>query len=166
MRWDKTGVIVAMLLLFGFGAASLRHLQGKDVNGPATAIDGDSLRIFDREIRLKGIDTPEYRQTCSAGDKQEIACGREARKALAELLARGNAKCRVSGQDRFNRDLAVCTVGDQDVNAAMVRAGMAVAFGDYESEEREARQARRGIWATTFERPSEWRAKHPRNDRP
>lgn len=164
MRWERTGVIVAMLLLFAFGAASLRHLQGQAVNGPATAIDGDSLRIYDREIRLKGIDAPEYRQTCQSADKRDLPCGREARRALADLLAGGNAKCQVSGQDRFGRDLAVCTVADRDVNAAMVRAGMAVAFGAYENEEREARAARRGIWATTFERPAEYRAKHPRGE--
>ena len=44
----------------------------------------------------------------------------------------------------------------------MIRGGFAVAYGAYEADEREARDARRGIWASDFETPSAWRAKHPR----
>lgn len=166
MRWETTAVIVGMVLLFAFGAAALRHMQGRDLIGPATAIDGDSVKLYDRELRLKGIDAPEYRQTCRLVDGQETPCGREARRVLADLLSRGNARCAVKGQDRFGRDLATCFVADVNINAAMVSRGMAVAFGAYEGEEAEARRARRGVWATTFERPAEWRAKHPRQDRP
>ena len=32
--------------------------------GPVRVIDGDSLRRGDAEIRLSGIDAPEYRQSC------------------------------------------------------------------------------------------------------
>jgi len=42
----------------------------------------------------------------------------------------------------------------------LVRQGWAVAFGNsplYASAEAEARKAKRGIWAGTFERPSQWR---------
>ncbi|QLP98364.1 MAG: hypothetical protein HZY79_14655 [Rhodoblastus sp.] len=43
----------------------------------------------------------------------------------------------------------------------MVRAGAAVAYGAYEREEAEARDARRGVWSSRFDRPQDWRAAHP-----
>jgi endonuclease YncB( thermonuclease family) len=42
----------------------------------------------------------------------------------------------------------------------MVEEGFAVAFGAYQIEEAAARSARRGIWASEFERPQEWRRRH------
>jgi endonuclease YncB( thermonuclease family) len=42
----------------------------------------------------------------------------------------------------------------------MVEEGFAVAFGAYQSEEAAARSARRGIWASEFERPQEWRRRN------
>jgi endonuclease YncB( thermonuclease family) len=39
---------------------------------------------------------------------------------------------------------------------------MAVAFGEFDAIESEAKAARRGIWAGSFQRPSEWRRDHPR----
>ncbi|MGL4324514.1 MAG: thermonuclease family protein [Beijerinckiaceae bacterium] len=161
-----TATIVVMIVLFAFGAAALRHMQGRDLIGPGSAIDGDSLRLYDRELRLQGIDAPEYRQTCRNASSQEIQCGRDARRTLADMLARANVRCALKGQDRFGRDLATCHAGEVNINAAMVRAGMAIAFGAYESEEANARAAKRGLWALQFDRPAEWRARHPRSDRP
>ena len=48
-----------------------------------------------------------------------------------------------------------------DINAAMVRAGWAVAYkrysNDYVADEAEARVAKRGLWAGTFQQPEKWR---------
>jgi endonuclease YncB( thermonuclease family) len=38
-----------------------------DITGPATVIDGDTIDIEGRRIRLYGIDAPESRQTCLVG---------------------------------------------------------------------------------------------------
>ena len=43
------------------------------------------------------------------------------------------------------------------INSRMVALGWAVAYGDYELEEAEARQSKRGIWAGQFTKPSHWR---------
>ena len=40
-------------------------------------------------------------------------------------------------------------------------AGLAQATHDRDEEE-QARQARRGLWALSFERPEAWRRQHPR----
>jgi endonuclease YncB( thermonuclease family) len=65
----------------------------------------------------------------------------------------------------YGRTVAVCFVGALDLGAAMVKGGFAMAYGAYEADEREARDARRGVWSSSFERPAAWRARHPRTGR-
>ncbi len=59
-----TGVLVGMV-----GAASLymSGLRRENLTGQAYAIDGDFLRLGGVEIRLEGLDAPEYRQACQVG---------------------------------------------------------------------------------------------------
>jgi endonuclease YncB( thermonuclease family) len=131
----------------------------------ATAIDGDSLRRGTEEMRLLGIDAPELHQTCHDERGRSWACGREAQAQLRTLLARGTVDCRANGRDRYGRALARCSAqGVTDVAEAMVRTGYAVDFmnGGYGSAEAEARAARRGIWRGDFERPADYRRRHPR----
>ena len=40
-------------------------------DGPVKVIDGDSLRRGDIEIRLSGIDAPEFLQTCQDENEQD-----------------------------------------------------------------------------------------------
>lgn len=133
-----------------------------DITGQAEVIDGDSFRISGREMRLKGLDAPEFTQECEAADGRMLACGRQARRALVQWLAKGPLSCRPEGVDRYDRDLVTCLVAGQDLGAALVREGQAVSFGAYELEEAEARAAGRGLWATRFERPADYRRSHPR----
>ncbi|MCB1484044.1 MAG: thermonuclease family protein, partial [Hyphomicrobiaceae bacterium] len=48
-----------------------------DVRGAARVIDGDSLYVGQNEVRLKGIDAPEGRQTCLR-DGRDWDCGNAA----------------------------------------------------------------------------------------
>jgi endonuclease YncB( thermonuclease family) len=133
----------------------------------ATAIDGDSLRLGDREIRLLGIDAPELFQTCRNEQGGEWACGREARSQLSELLFRDMVDCVSKAKDRYGRTLATCSAGSvADIGEAMVRAGYAVNFmsGGYQAAEAAARAEKRCIWRGAFERPQEWRRRNARSD--
>lgn len=153
-----------MIAVFGALVAAAAGLQWWRVSrdaGMALAIDGDSLRLDGAEIRLTGIDAPELDQTCER-DGRPWRCGQAAKAYLAQQLAQGQADCRSSSRDRYGRKLAACRVNGVDVNSAMVRAGMAIAYGGYEREEAEARDARRGVWASRFDAPQEWRRAHPR----
>jgi endonuclease YncB( thermonuclease family) len=161
---DRVRALV-LLALVALIVAMIISREGttRAVKGHADVIDGDSLRIAGREIRLEGIDAPEYHQTCRK-DGAETPCGRQARDRLVGLVSRGPIACAVDGHDRYGRDLATCRAGEVEINAAMVRQGAAVSFGRYDTEEAEARAAGRGLWATEFERPAAWRARHPRGD--
>lgn len=131
-------------------------------------LDGDSLRIGPRNIRLKGVDAVELRQSCTGADGGQWSCGMEARQALQDVVALGALQCEAHEGDQFGRAIAHCSVaGVSDVAARLVSAGWAVSgdgarAGAYASEQQQAKSAGKGIWRGTFQRPAEWRKAHPR----
>ncbi len=162
-----------LLTVAGLAAmvAALAYLEAQRgprevITGYGDAIDGDSLRVSGAEMRLKGLDAPEYAQTCRAASGADLPCGRTSRRALADMLRAGPVTCTVDGFDRYDRRLVQCKLQgrDEDIGTILVRTGMAVAYGGYTSEEAEARAAKRGIWATQFERPADYRKRHPRGE--
>ena len=77
--------------------------------------------------------------------------------------------------DKMFRPRSIAVIGASDkpnsVGSALMtnllRAGYAIelkahSHGRYSTAEREARDAKRGLWAGTFERPSEWRQRTAR----
>ncbi|MDQ0503861.1 thermonuclease family protein [Xanthobacter agilis] len=156
-------VIVAFALVLAIGFVAEWMLRKDVVAGPATVIDGDTLRLDGQRIRLTGMDAPELAQTCMR-DGQSWPCGATARFALVELVQRGDVFCAGSGADAYGRMLARCTVDGVDIAEELVRQGLALADGRYGTAEAEARAARRGLWAGRFERPRDYRAAHPRPD--
>jgi endonuclease YncB( thermonuclease family) len=154
------GVAVASLAAIGW----LLDGRSAEVVGAARVIDGDSIVVADTEIRLYGIDAPEYRQTClRAGFAWR--CGVEAANVMRSMVAGREVRCRPREVDRYGRTVALCFVGALDLGAAMVKGGFAVAYGAYQADEREARDARRGMWSSSFELPAAWRARHRRTGR-
>ncbi len=131
------------------------------IYGIAVAGDGDSITLRGERVRLFGIDAPEFDQTCNRGG-QQWACGQEAANQLAQLVTGKEVRCVPTGEDAYGRTVARCSVGAVDVNRAMVAQGYAVAFqkysADYVSDENSARSGKRGMWAGSFEMPSEVRA--------
>jgi len=130
-----------------------------------SAVDGDSLRSGNQDFRLLGIDAPELSQRCSKNGK-EWACGRAAHQRLKQLVGQNDVRCEAQGRDRYGRTLARCSAAGADIGGTMVREGLALDFmqGGYERQERDARIARRGIWAGEFELPQDHR-RQPRAQR-
>ena len=125
-------------------------------------VDGDTLRLGDRTLRLAGVDAPERGQTCSDAAGASFDCGAAAAEALSRLVNGRSVVCRVQGRDRFGRGLGVCQAGGAELNAGLVMAGWALA---YDSDamlvvEVQARLAGRGLWAGGFVRPEEWRRRN------
>ena len=136
--------------------------QGPTFTGRAKVIDGDTLEINGERVRLFGIDAPESRQECQDAARLPYPCGHEATRALAATIGRRPVTCTAVDYDRYDREVAICQVDGRDLGDAMVRAGQAVDYtqhsrGRYAAAEREAQQARRGLWAGAFEFPWEWR---------
>jgi endonuclease YncB( thermonuclease family) len=160
--------MVALALFAGVAmSATLSADAGSDagpteVAGPARVVDGDTIAIDGIRIRLEGIDAPEAGQTCGLRLSGSWACGVKAAVALSRLVEGKEVACRARGLDRYGRMLGVCFVGAQDVNAFMVRQGLAWAFVKYSTsylkEEADARADGIGIWQGDATPPWEYRA--------
>jgi endonuclease YncB( thermonuclease family) len=131
--------------------------------GNARVIDGDTIELEGERIRFQGIDTPEARQLCEV-DGEEYRCGDEATAFLVDLISGGPITCIGDTRDRYKRLIGVCYVGEISLNAALVRAGWAVAYRrysmDYVEEEEAAHSEGIGLWRGTFEMPWKWRRAH------
>jgi endonuclease YncB( thermonuclease family) len=146
-------VVAALLLVAGL----LPRDVPPDISGSARVIDGDSLYVGRIEVRLKGIDAPEYNQTCRV-DGGKWPCGREAASALRNLIRDRAVACDILGHDRYGRALGACRAGNTDINETLVQEGWAVAFGGYEIAEARAAAQRKGMWRGDFDRPRDHRA--------
>jgi endonuclease YncB( thermonuclease family) len=110
--------------------------------------DGDSLVVLrggvEIEVRLDGVDCPELEQ----------AFGRRARRFTSDLGIGREVRVAGRGRDDYGRELAEIFLPDgRSLNRELVAAGFAWWFRRYSTDptlealEREARAARRGLWA-------------------
>src|SRR4051794_33418871 len=158
-RLADYALAAAILLLLALVAARLDRVETRRISGDAVVNDGDSVTLKGERIRLRGIDAPEYNQTCLK-DGAPYPCGRRSREALANLAKARQIECAGWERDRYGRLLGVCTAGGVDLNRRQVEEGWAVAYGDYDDAEQAARKRGAGLWAGKFERPRDWRVEH------
>ena len=128
--------------------------------GLANVVDADIIRIGKQRVILWGLDAPERRQACYKDDKK-WGCYDAARRSLELLSGRGEVTCYLLGDpDPFNRRHGVCESGGTDINAEMVRRGMAVAWeeqtSDYIEIQLDAITEERGLWAVGVEFQLPW----------
>lgn len=130
-------------------------------------VDGDTLDVeLDSgiiRVRMHGIDTPERGQPYYA----------EAKEGLSRLVLGKKVQLQPIGQTSYERMVARVYLGDLDVNAAQIKAGLAYAETRYLNQvddgatycafEGAARSLKRGIWALPWDdriAPWEWRRKN------
>ncbi|MDO9381491.1 MAG: thermonuclease family protein [Hyphomicrobiaceae bacterium] len=149
--------LTAFNQLLGSRLEAAAPLSLVSLSGRAVAVDGDTLDLDGRRVRLEGIDAPEMGQTCGRRWIGTWNCGRAAQKALNSLVDGRRIECQSKGQDKYGRELGICFVDGHDINAELVRQGMAWAFvkfsQSYVSQEATARENKTGIWQGTAEAP-------------
>jgi endonuclease YncB( thermonuclease family) len=151
------------LLVLTIFLLAMQRINILDVgSGNASAKDGDSLVLNGTEVRLHGIDAPEYNQSCRS-PSGDYPCGREAREALRALLRGRIIQCNSFETDRYGRAVSECRNGNININREMVMQGWAVAYlrhsTAFVSAQREAKLAKRGLWQGTFEMPEDYRSR-------
>lgn len=135
--------------------------NAETISGTVSVIDGDTIEIHGRRIRLNAMDAIESQQRCTLPDGKSWNCGRDAAFALADKIGRSPLSCSVVDIDRYGRAVAICSLRGEDVGGWMVENGWAVAYRRYGTRyvaaEDRARKARRGIWVSRFVMPWDWR---------
>ena len=120
------------------------------VGGKVVSVhDGDTLTILleskeQVKVRLWGIDAPELSQDY----------GRVAREGLEKLAAGQQVEFSQDSKDRYGRTVSKVTLPDgKDAGAEMLRQGLAWWYKsyakkaeDYAQLEKEAREAKKGLW--------------------
>jgi endonuclease YncB( thermonuclease family) len=149
--------ISVSIVATGAGSA----LAVEPIVGRASVTDGDTVVIRDIRIRLHGIDAPESAQTCQDATGKDYRCGQAAALALSDRIGQSPISCEPRDTDRYGRTVAVCRKGGEDLNAWMVAQGHAIAYRryspDYVAAEANAKAAKRGVWAGTFQEPTDYR---------
>ena len=159
------------LLLVGAIRTSAAH--NDPVYTVSRVFDGDTVLVKGidgkKTIRLLGIDAPE---TSKGKGEPGQPYSRKSQQHLAGLVLNHPVRLKVYGQDRYGRSLAVVYCNGQDVNLAMLQAGLAEVYrgrtpetfdkAPYLAAEEQARRSRTGMWrqGDAYVSPIRW--KHPR----
>lgn len=120
-------------------------------------LDGNTLRIGDRSLRLAGIEAPELRQQC-VRDQRVEPCGEQAAQALQKIvdLAVKPVECRLEAKGK-----GVCLVDGRDIGEALVLQGRAISYADrYVEAEEQAKKGKLGLWSSAWVPPDQWRDGH------
>lgn len=143
-------IIVALLCVSGCknskatGDEPVASISGKVIR----VLDGDTIKLQNEgtmvvhTVRLSGIDAPEKKQ----------AYGREAQLYLSQLIDNKNVVAFVKGKDKYGRYIARIEHNNIDVNAEMVRAGLAWHYAKFDGNfhyaelMHDAVGHRRGLW--------------------
>jgi endonuclease YncB( thermonuclease family) len=162
-------ILLPLILLstYSFGIVSEPAFgKSTDIIGKPKITDGDTIVIDDIRIRFTGSDAPESyffgkTQTCTDGAGREWECGNAATEKLKQLINDQIVRCSDEGKDRYGRTLGICYVGEMDLQAEMVKSGMAVAYlkysDRYEQEQNFAMKSKAGMWGGEFQEPETWR---------
>ena len=147
-------------------------LNGTEIYGVPKIIDGDTVHINTKKIRLEGIDAPEIKQQCKKPFltislrigfqfNKNYSCGVTSKKKLIDKIDNSKIKCISSSKDRYKRFLATCYKDKINLNKWMVRNGYALAYKryskDYVQDEEYAKENKLGVWEGSFILPEKWR---------
>lgn len=131
-------------------------------------IDGDTIEIDGRRMRIFGIDAPETHQSCQDINQKDYQCGVSAKETLRDIVGLTefsgtvpSIDCTGIDKDRYGRWVSVCFINQVNIGREMVRRGAAVAYRQYSMEyvtdEEIAKTAKIGVWQGTFDLPWVWR---------
>ena len=143
--------LIAFVALLAASAPAAGQEAGGTIGGRAIVVDGGTVEIYGRNIRIYGIDTPE---------RGEPGFGKAA-DFMRDAVEKGPFICDVVDKDGDEREVAVCRVKvdflSEDIAESLLEQGLVKAHPGnrhlrpnliawYEEVEAEAKKRCRGLW--------------------
>jgi len=168
----RTGLLFVLLACTAI-AAYAEQFTGKVI----AVLDGDTVMVTRKggppvKVRLAGIDAPEVGHAGMGGkppnSQKDQQGGMASKASLSGLALHKQVSVNSQATDSYGRLVAHLSVDGLDVNAEQIRLGMAWEYSGFHTNEtyiglqKEAQQARRGLWAgDEIVEPAQWRKLHP-----
>ena len=175
MFYTKKKLIILIIISSIFFIATYNDVRSENINkisGFAKVVDGDTIKINSKKIRLYGIDAPEKKQKCKKtyltisfmSFTKDYMCGEVSTQKLIKKINKQKLNCNILDVDRYKRLIGECFKRNINLNSWMVSNGYAVAYRKYSkkyvSDEINAKNNKLGIWQGKFEMPWDYRRKN------
>ena len=175
MFYTKKKLIILIIISTIFFILTYIDVRSENINkitGFAKVVDGDTIKINSKKIRLYGIDAPEKKQKCKKiyltisfmSFTKDYMCGEVSTEKLIKKINKQKLNCNILDVDRYKRLIGECFKRNINLNSWMVSNGYAVAYRKYSkkyvSDEINAKNNKLGIWQGKFEMPWDYRRKN------
>ena len=175
MFYTKKKLIILIIISSIFFILTYNDVRSENINkisGFAKVVDGDTIKINSKKIRLYGIDAPEKKQKCKKtyltisfmSFTKDYMCGEVSTQKLIKKINNQKLNCNILDVDRYKRLIGECFKRNINLNSWMVSNGYAVAYRKYSkkyvSDEINAKNNKLGIWQGKFEMPWDYRRKN------
>ncbi len=175
MFYTKKKLIILIIISIIFFILTYIDVRSENINkitGFAKVVDGDTIKINSKKIRLYGIDAPEKKQKCKKtyltisfmSFTKDYMCGEVSTEKLIKKINKQKLNCNILDVDRYKRLIGECFKRNINLNSWMVSNGYAVAYRKYSkkyvSDEINAKNNKLGIWQGKFEMPWDYRRKN------
>ena len=175
MFYTKKKLIILIIISSIFFILTYNDVRSENINkisGFAKVVDGDTIKINSKKIRLYGIDAPEKKQKCKKtyltisfmSFTKDYMCGEVSTQKLIKKINKQKLNCNILDVDRYKRLIGECFKRNMNLNSWMVSNGYAVAYRKYSkkyvSDEINAKNNKLGIWQGKFEMPWDYRLKN------
>ena len=175
MFYTKKKLIILIIISSIFFILTYNDVRSENINkisGFAKVVDGDTIKINSKKIRLYGIDAPEKKQKCKKtyltisfmSFTKDYMCGEVSTQKLIKKINKHKLNCNIIDVDRYKRLIGECFKRNINLNSWMVSNGYAVAYRKYSkkyvSDEINAKNNKLGIWQGKFEMPWDYRRKN------
>ena len=119
----------------------------RTITGKAYVTDGDGIRVARQEVRLAGLDAPEWDQKARHRDGYWFNHGKRVKSALIQEIGGKHVHVSVESADKFGRLLGTVTYKGRDVGEWLVRGKRPVnGVLDERGGRRRGVEFRRGRW--------------------
>lgn len=107
--------VLALVFLIIGGVPFSSSAAPSDLRGTVTQVrDGDTIEVDGVPVRLHGLHAPEF----------DTETGQEAAAFMQALILHKEIVCTLTGDQSWDREIGVCWLGERDIAAQLVTAGL------------------------------------------